>query len=495
MSTTNSENPNSLIEASQLRHRTSSIPTLLELPREIQNDGNLPHLLDRLDLQRSNLDDEVTEGAALSTPIFLLPPELLCHIFLMSLPVQTAKSSIIPVLRPPTGYGGRGPWIPDSPWVFGQVCGQWRALALSLPNLWTQITLASRSTPRKIAMLETQLARSANAPLDVVIRVTGALRDYCFAPFLDTLVGQCARWRRVQLEFDSTLKFQLGALGPMPLLEELVVGTHVHLETYDFLEDARSLRKIVLSDGDASFIRYIPLPWAQLTSYKVVCADASIHFRNLAACASTLVECDIDFYYSQPLPRHGGTLTLPRLRRLTITHALFLDRLVAPALRDLYISRDTDGILPFLHNSGCILTRLTLAQCGTPAEDLLPVLRNTPSIATLRLDSCYDANSVISALTLRPDGACLCPNLASFSLANVALDPGGAAFGDMVESRWRVSDTHCRRLTSVAVYPNLMRLTVKGQRRLRRFAAEGMEVVVSCMDRKGWATVESWREW
>ncbi|KAJ7432155.1 hypothetical protein FB451DRAFT_390396 [Mycena latifolia] len=509
-----SEAPDALIEAPQLSCSSfpSYSPNIIELPREMKNDENLPRgrVLDRLDLQRStrgtpsDVDGAIDAAdAALFTPISLLPPEILCHIFIISLPVQTAKSSIIPLIPPPTSSG---PWTLDSPWIFGHVCGEWRALALSLPNLWTTITLSSRTSGGRNALLKEQLARSANAPLDVLIRLTGVNRSWQESPetpfnlFLRILISHYGRWRRFQLELDRLFdSFQgLRELGPMPLLEELVFGKGVRLTTYKFLKDAPSLRKVVLSNAEDSSIRDIPLPWVQLTSYKATYADGSIHFRNIAMCASTLVECDIDFgwpHYPE-LPRHGDILILPRLRRLAITHNLFLDRLEAPALQDLYIWGASDHVLPFLHHSGCILTRLTLVRCDADASDLILLLQNTPSIAGFRLDSIGTSegmNALASALTLRPKVACLCPNLTSLSLGSLMMDR--AAFLDMVESRWNVPDTRSRRLNAVAVYPSSMRFTVKGKRRLQRFAEEGMEVVVIYTRQKGWAAIKSWREW
>ncbi|KAJ7157392.1 hypothetical protein C8R46DRAFT_860111, partial [Mycena filopes] len=85
---------------------------------------------------------------AILSPVRRVPPELLCEIF--SLTVQN---------------DGDAPKQP--PWYLGQVCGLWRHSALSLPSLWSSITIPSVSfgDSGRVSLLEAQLLRSADAPL------------------------------------------------------------------------------------------------------------------------------------------------------------------------------------------------------------------------------------------------------------------------------------------------------------------------------------------
>ncbi|KAJ6554876.1 hypothetical protein B0H19DRAFT_1154712 [Mycena capillaripes] len=64
---------------------------------------------------------------------------------------------------------------PDSkilggPWIFSQVCSRWRTLAISLPTLWTDLTVSTNLLPREVTLLNIQLTRSGNAPLNLLIR-------------------------------------------------------------------------------------------------------------------------------------------------------------------------------------------------------------------------------------------------------------------------------------------------------------------------------------
>ncbi|KAJ7146618.1 hypothetical protein C8R44DRAFT_864361 [Mycena epipterygia] len=429
----------------------------------------------------------------LVSPILRIPPELLCHVFILALPRRTPTSPTIPVLG---ARILRGPWNLAGPWVFGQVCRHWRVLALSFPNLWTSIVASTSLWGRELPLLNIQLHRSGNAPLDLLIKFTSGQRssmETFFDVFLATLIGHCGRWRTLQFEFDGAClpHRAFDALGEMPLLKELVFsGQDVpYLQNYDFFKDAPNLSRVVLSSRGARSIPNILLPWAQLTSYKATYSDGLKHFRNLSASAANLVI------------RHGDTLTLPRLRRLVITKDLFLECLVAPALQELHVHGTVDRVLPFLHNSGCVLQHLTLFMCTALDADVILILRNTPSISTLAVDFLGHAaatNAIISALTI-PRGASdvedICPNLTSLSWGdrNDMMNP--ASFVDMVESRWRGDRSGCRHLSFVGVYGGHLRMKTNG-RRLRQFAEEGMDVVMlNARNRRGRQTMAEWREY
>ncbi|KAJ7146611.1 hypothetical protein C8R44DRAFT_724361 [Mycena epipterygia] len=413
-------------------------------------------------LQCSALEDQTTND----TTINRIPPEFLCHIFILSLPPKNPASPTIPLLGARTL---RGSWNLAGPWVFGQVCRHWRVLALSFPNLWTSIVASTSLWQRELSLLNIQLHCSGNAPLDLLIRVTSgqrSSREIPFDLFLATLIGQCGRWRTLQFEFNGAClpHRAFDALAKMPLLEELVFSGRgvLYLRNYDFFKDAPNLSRVVLGNRGSSSIPNVLLPWTQLTSYKATYSNGLKHFRNLSA-AANLVECDIDFdsKASDKLIRHGDTLILPRLRRLVITKDLFLECLVVPALQELHVHGTVERVLPFLHNSRCALQRLTLFMCTAVDADVILILRNNPSISTLSVDFHGPAgatNVIISALT-----------------------------------RWRVDGRRCRRLRFVGVYSGRLRMKTNG-RRLRQFADEGMDVVM-LNARKGRPAMEEWREY
>ncbi|KAJ7647872.1 hypothetical protein FB45DRAFT_210347 [Roridomyces roridus] len=102
--------------------------------------------------------------AALS-PLRHLPTEILSAIFALVGPVENLLES-----------GTSGPWCVSA------VCSRWRAIALSLPSLWTDVSLDFRADDvdidridfgRRLPKLELHLERSGHLPL--------AIEYYCYS--------------------------------------------------------------------------------------------------------------------------------------------------------------------------------------------------------------------------------------------------------------------------------------------------------------------------
>ncbi|KAF7335674.1 hypothetical protein MVEN_02222400 [Mycena venus] len=394
-------------------------------------------------------------------PISLIPPEVL----------------FVPVIGPRLSCG---PWILGGPWLFGQVCSHWRALSHASPTLWTSITVFATLTQRELILLNTQLARTGAAPLDVHIRFTYiSMSSRQFDVFLTTLVSHSARWRALHLQFDANQPphHTFSALGPgtLPILEKLGFSGNgfYHLEKYDFFEDAPALRRVVLGARGMSSVSRITLPWARLTTYKATYRDAASHFRNLAN-AANLVDADLDCGEDGPcddIMLHS-TLTLPRLRRLAVSHPELLKRLFAPALQSLYVVGSIEDVPDFLHRSGCTskLAELTLAECAAPKEEIISLLHQTRGLTKLALDLHSLPTDIVAALRA-PE--CLCPNLGSLLWADFDDELDRKAFADMVLSRCRDS-TSVRRLYFVALYAGRRRMKTAGLP-LRSF--QGLQVL------------------
>jgi hypothetical protein len=262
-----------------------------------------------------------------------------------------------------------------------------------------------------------------------------------------------------------------------------------YLSEYNFFKDAPVLRRAVLGSSGGPSVPNVPLPWGQLTTYKATHLDTGTHFRNLAAAAANLVECDISVRprigVSDVLPH--DVLTLWRLRRLTLSNPVLLERLTAPALQSLYILGPVDYVLPFLHRSKCIptLTKLTLAECPSDAPEVAALLRHTSALTTLALQLHNSPAEVVAALAAPVR---LCPNLGSLAWADFGDMLDREAFADMVVSRCEDS-AGVRPLHFVAHYAGRLRLKTAG-RRLRTIP--GLEVLMLNLT-KGRPAVERWR--
>ncbi|KAJ7291960.1 hypothetical protein C8J57DRAFT_1588853 [Mycena rebaudengoi] len=337
-------------------------------------------------------------------PITTLPPELICEIFSWTLPAKTYMKEESRWRLPLCAQ------LKGSPWILGHVCQQWRAIALSCPTLWSSITVFVPSMPIYfIPILEAQLHRSADSPLDVFIvaKSTGCQKHRL-----------AVAKSRVSTDAHRML---------LPLLKELVVDPRIPFRAKDKINDtflnAPSLSKVVLASS--YWMPDFIFPSAQLTEYNASFTPLD-HFGHLGA-APNLVNCDInilahDKLYPRRLqdgPQSGQTVTLHVLRRLVVNDDQFLDCLVTPALDELYVIGACDTVQPFLDRSSCVLTCLTLYQCDS-YDSITPLLENNPSLTTLQIDfsgGAEEMNSLISALTVdaTSGGPCLSPNLTSIS--------------------------------------------------------------------------------
>ncbi|KAJ7620720.1 hypothetical protein DFH06DRAFT_1305960 [Mycena polygramma] len=428
------------------------------------------------------------------SPIQILPPELLCYIFTLGIPEQTAFTPAVPSIEATPSKEQSDPWILGGPWIPGQVCSAWRALAVSLPTLWTSITVTNTLSNPELHLLDIQLARSGTAPLDLFIRCTPWARfdPTPFASFMTALESQSSRWRTLQLQFASGCRppAALEALGslPLPLLEQVrFLGDGVsNLRNYSFLPNAPALRHVVLGDAGGPSIESISLPWHQITTYKAAYVDASTHIRNLAA-ATNLVDCDVTFTgLIDGFLRHD-ILFLPHLRRLALPHPSFLARLTTPALHTLYLIGTVDPVLPFLRRSGRTeaLSELTLAKCNTPTSEIIAILRQTCGLTTLALDLSAPSAELVAALVASER---LCPALGSLSLTDWKDELDRDAFVEMITSRCRGSDS-VRALYAVAIYSGRRRMKTAA---FRLRALPSLEVLVM-NSKKGWLAVQKWR--
>ncbi|KAJ7218425.1 hypothetical protein GGX14DRAFT_560764 [Mycena pura] len=427
-------------------------------------------------------------------PIARLPPELLGDIFLLTLPTIT-PSTVGPHLSNPRS---------TSPWSLGQVCSQWRVLALSRATLWASFAVPTKTTARVLYLLTVQLERSRQAPLHVLIKCNTRWRgdrsryEQAYTTILQTIARECHRWRMIWLELNATWppKALFENLGKMPLLTELKLGGGVyHPFIPDVFANAPSLCRVTLSDIGRRSVHQILLPWRQITTYKATYLPGHIgHLPKLSAAAATLVECDIDIDTNHPdARRHDLTLALPRLRRLVVRREYLFGGLTTPALRELYVasSPTAHSIIELIVRSTCVLTRLTLARCAAPANEIVDLLTHTPALTTLEIQFACDTpdsgtpNALLAALA----GAGLVPRLAALAWADFTDSTDRAAFADMVEARWRAA----RRLRYVAVYTCRLRMKASGLR-LRALMREGLDVVI-LNARKGRTAIKRWREY
>ncbi|KAJ7610219.1 hypothetical protein FB45DRAFT_1122198 [Roridomyces roridus] len=306
------------------------------------------------------------------------------------------------------------------PWSLGLICRSWREMVLASPILWSYINVA----PRRISMIETQLARSADVPLHISGNWWNA-GDADETALLDLLLPHSHRWATFSAQlmtYNAGLAPRLrGIQGRIPRLQKFVyinttAVTHVS-EDKTPLADAPSLREIILADADStSASPRFAVPWAQITRCQGV-FHIYIQFQIVFA-ASNLVQCTMGGTDSlSPLSTDTAIARLPQLRRLCLSAGHLLNHITAPVLQDLRLEGQLNPALPFIQRSSCRLTKLVLdgGWMDDSRDILLRVLELLPTLEHVVMDRFAGMNSSPTrfweAMRLSDEGDGVCPSL------------------------------------------------------------------------------------
>ncbi|KAF7319216.1 hypothetical protein HMN09_00258900 [Mycena chlorophos] len=445
-----------------------------------------------------------------------IPTELLGEIFICTLRMPTPFLTGVPVVggegytKPYTGHWHRGNWKPrtsirwvfDAPWTLPHVSQGWRAVSLALPQLWSTFIVSTAMRERERRLLQVQLARTADAPLDIIIRVADQGADHPnirpYNGFLAELVQHCARWRSLRIQYDryATRLAELQAIDvDMPLLVEFQV-TSLHMRYYrlnnrfaflatrlapflkHLLDAAPKLQRLQLTDSNRD-MSFAPEPRTGLTMYKAVYDDPATHLEFLTRSSTTLVECDLHFPADAEAVASGRgfqafaeakVVSLPVLRRLTTNDAAVLDVLDTPALVDLNISGTIAPIGVFLARTKCTLGRLTIVHPSDSLKEVVSILRHTTTLSMLRvaleLKTSHQADILQDALA----DAELVPKLRTLEWTDRTDMTSRNALAQLVESRRRTTSESCFRELRVCTG----RLRMGGYK--RRIEAVGVDV-------------------
>ncbi|KAJ7628266.1 hypothetical protein DFH06DRAFT_1102808, partial [Mycena polygramma] len=126
--------------------------------------AGISRLMDALNAQigglvaeRDGMAKQLQKYSSVLSPVRRIPPELVCEIFSYTLPPES---------RNPDGI------VEPPPWYLGHISRPWRDIALGQSALWRIIGIyhsanPTRPKPSSLAAVQTQLARSYNALLDV----------------------------------------------------------------------------------------------------------------------------------------------------------------------------------------------------------------------------------------------------------------------------------------------------------------------------------------
>jgi hypothetical protein len=412
--------------------------------------------------KRDRIAEHIRQHRAILSAVRRAPPELVCEIMAFA---QSSDDDEDPPNKPP--------------WSLGHICQSWRQSVLAYPALWSSIFIPGtslsdqREPPHLVPMIETQLSRSANAPLNV----WWSPKTYGGTPdlrVLDLVRAQCNRWRTLVLDIPhyrdgSSLDWLRPVDGHLVALETFEVrGRNIDAEIPDIFSTVPSLRKVFLTDWNFNpRLESVPaIPWVQITHYTgAFTADVHLEIANTA---TNLLSCAIGFPRSVDTFDRGTVAVLPSLRRLYIELPDFLHRMQAPLLEELFCSysgpeEGQSEILPFIQRSSCSLQRLVLRRC-TIDSDLRTILQSLPNLTHLIIEAVSqwieeeeteDQDDETSEQIALFDALAnsLCPNLTSFGFG-FGFKFAESQFFAMARSRFR-REPPSACLTELSLFRNL----------------------------------------
>jgi hypothetical protein len=380
---------------------------------------------------------------SLLSPIRRLPPELLGIIFVYCLPgvlfVRPTKS--------------------EAPLLLTRICASWRAIAFSIPELWSSLNVVYHITGRGkdrskfidnviAPSMGCWLSRSGSLPLSISIDGIAMKQS-----ILDVLFRHSAHCRRLQLKSVQPCPGLRIPDGHFLILEQL----HLHgiVQTGYFMSSFASAPKLYEvswedgphSDGPAP---PLSLPWAQLK--RLTLGSNGIMFTSMEMLLDILTMCPllehtsiafkgINFVppRSQILLPHLSSLVLRAIHTSDNYTPIFI-YLTTPCLRSLTCVFGTAWpariFSSFINRSACTLENIFLRNLSrlTQIAEYLQIVNCSVKCLTIYHSSCIITDELLDLLTPTYTTPCLCPNLEILNLIGcVSRSPG--ALATMVRSR------------------------------------------------------------
>uniref|UniRef100_A0A0W0ET99 Uncharacterized protein n=1 Tax=Moniliophthora roreri TaxID=221103 RepID=A0A0W0ET99_MONRR len=342
--------------------------------------ARLEATLAMLEAERSRLQGILAKYDIILHPIRHIPSEIMQKIF--SSCIDHPDTMIL------AEHGGATRPFPQTslnpsqvPWVLGHVCRSWRALVLSMPKIWSSVSLEVRrrvedSNAKHLTShslrLSLQLNRSQDHPLDVSLYLD---HTQSFHPWTVLLCSRSHRWRYLRLQGNGPALHLLSQIQYfLPALEilDLNISSNYSKMDIDCFEQAPRLESLFLTT-----IPSTKLPFAQIKNFRWrEDSDQSSYGDKLWPVLRSLsgVEaCSLEFVKDPQLYVSSALFNLryKRLRKLELMSSnsrrvdvqRLLAKFTAPRLTHLIISSkltEVNALVNFVGRSACKLTNLVI---------------------------------------------------------------------------------------------------------------------------------------
>ncbi|KAJ7178371.1 hypothetical protein C8R43DRAFT_455689 [Mycena crocata] len=468
----------------------------------------------RLPAHRRKISQQ--ERSHYSYPAGRMPRDIWEEIFLHCLPASS---------NPDTPICNRQSTTPvhlSAPLILLQVCRAWRTVALSLPDLWTSLSVVVHSgrafPPLNVA--SKWLQRSGDLPLELLLCQTNEsegnqdIADDMLALYMRYLT----RWRDVRLDIANPTygrSLQPSADLHAPLLETFHLTTCWRLTpNEEIMQDLLKMLEVApmlssfsvsrLSDLDVAPNNTVAIPWTQLTRLDLGFIPSVSACLSIMSGCPKLESCNL-IVDPQEGPLPTVAIVLPALTSLELhiragELAALLDCAIFPALKNftLYVQDAYDNhahwpqtsFVDFLTRSKCNLSRLEVHDTGVQPTQFIECLQHESvrGIAELVVHDNRDwtwdpviTPQLVQLLTVAPDASdasgCFLPALSTLNLGKGCWTCPNGLLSDMIESRWRTMARSLARLERVHLDLHLFE-DVYGpdHKRLEKLREEGMKV-------------------